>query len=142
GAPEERGHAAAVTVGALACFPRAPGLAKVHDAVRLRRKDAGPANFVVAQAAGAEANIADDFGVKPQPRLARQQFVVRINVSEIGPQAGRLAIGCGGDDEPVHVFEAEGRRVQGPKSNVQSPRSKAARRSTLDLGLWTLDFPT
>ena len=47
GPPEERIHAAAITIRTGAGCPVALGLAKVHDPGRLRWKDAGPADFVV-----------------------------------------------------------------------------------------------
>ena len=105
GPPEEGVHAAAVAVGARARFPFAPGLAKIHDTVGLCREDAWAAHFVDEQSAGAEANIANNFGIEAQARLVGEEFVSWVDGGQFRAGAGGLAIGGGGDDEAVEVFD-------------------------------------
>ena len=106
GAVDEGVEAAAVFVVAFADGPGAFDLALAHDAIGDGRIDWGAADLRGEQAAGGEGDVAHDFGVEAEAGLAGEEVVAGVFFAEVGAVGGALAVGAGGDDEAVDVFEA------------------------------------
>ena len=97
-------EAAAVPVAAGSRVPGLRVLRKIEYSIRLRRKDAGAADFRGQQAADAQQAVADQLRFKPDARAAREQPVLRITRQEIRCQARALAVRGTHDDRLVHFL--------------------------------------
>ena len=107
GAFEKGVHAPPELIFTIASFPfEIIGVAQLGDAEWQRRKHARAANLRGKLAAGGECEIADGFGLNPEPVLAMKQMVVRINLGKLGAVAGGLLIGGALGDEPNHGLSA------------------------------------
>lgn len=84
GAPELGVPAEAVAVGAGVGIPGPAHLAEVHQAVGLRRKDAGTADFRGQPSACRQGGVAHQFGVESEPGLAGKLAVFRVDRRQVG----------------------------------------------------------
>ena len=82
---EEDIHAAPVAVRPHTGLPVLPALSEGVDVRRLRGVDPGPADLRGEQAAGAESGVAYNLGIEPDPVLAGQKIVARVDFPEVGP---------------------------------------------------------
>src|SRR5579872_6203945 len=84
---------------------------RLPKTIGLVRLEAVATDIVEQQPAGFEGSVADDFGVQPVARAARDEPVFGIGGQLGGSFAGALAERGGGDEQPVELLRSEERRV-------------------------------